>query len=459
MPTFEKESTFDAAPGELFAWHTRPGAFERLAPPWQRIRLLHREGTIRDGDTLEFEFKAGPIPIRWKACHEDYVEGKQFCDIQEKGPFREWRHRHIFEPAGGGCVMRDRIEYELPAMSAIVAGRKVADDLDRLFWYRHERLRRDLERHRAFPRDPLRIAVSGSSGTLGSALVPFLSTGGHTVFRLVREKPEAENEIEWNPSGGRLDPKALEGFDAVINLSGESIAEGRWTDEKKQRLRRSRIDTARLLAETMASLSRPPEVFLCASAVGYYDARDDEPKTEGAGKGDGFLPDLCEEWEAACGPAREAGIRTVNMRFGAVLTPAGGVLDKMLPVFRKGLGGPVGSGEQGFSWIGIDDVLGGILFLLGREDLDGPVNMTAPHPVSNGEFSRALGRVLHRPAFLRVPGFVIRGVFGEMGEEVLLEGPFVVPGKLQEKGFEFRESEIGGSLRWEMGIPGDEDAE
>jgi uncharacterized protein (TIGR01777 family) len=454
MSVFETELTLEFTPEELFAWHMRPAAFERLVPPWQDIRVIDRRGTIRDGDSVEFEFHVGPIPVRWRARHEGFIEGRRFCDVQERGPFAQWNHTHLFEPADGGCTLKEIVEYRLPldGIGLVFGGWKAGEELERLFWFRHERLRRDLERHRKYSTHPLRIVISGASGLLGSALVPFLLTGGHEVHRLVRREPGGENEISWDPGEGKLDPKAMEGFDVLINLSGENIASGRWTPARKKAILQSRTDSAGLLSETLARLSRPPEVFLCASAAGYYEMTDSDPKTDASGKGTGFLPEVCEQWEAACGPARKAGVRVVNFRLSAVLTPAGGLLEKMLPVFRKGLGGPVGSGDQGLSWISMDDVLGAILFLISHTDIEGPVNLTSPQPVSNEGFTRTLGRVLRRPTPFRVPSFVVRGVFGEMGEEIMLNGSYVIPDRLQRKGFEFLEPALESALRWEMGI-------
>jgi len=453
MPTHEKTSFYDAPPSDLFAWHLRPGAFERLGPPWQDLRIIERTGTVRDGDTVELEIKVGPVPVRWKARHEGFEEGRQFCDVQERGPFAEWTHTHRFEPSDGGCLMIDRVEYRLPSAGAVLFGRKVRDNLERLFAFRHERLRRDLQRHRVYSKHPMRVAVAGASGLVGTALSAFLSTGGHEVVRLVRNEPAGKDEIRWNPSAGRLDPASMEEFDAVICLSGVNIAEGRWTEKRRDSILESRKGTAGLLSRTMAELEQPPRVFLCASAVGYYDLESTGPQTEEDGKGDGFLADVCEEWEAACRPARNAGIRVVNMRFGPVLTPAGGVLAKTLPVFRMGLGGVLGSGEQGFSWIGLDDLLGAVLLLMTREDVEGPVNVTAPNPVTNAEFTHTLGHVLRRPALFWVPSTIVRGAFGDMGEEMLLKGSFVHPERLIDAGFTFLEPDLEGALRWEMGIP------
>lgn len=457
MQIFEKESTFEIPADELFAWHERPGAFERLAPPWRTIRVLERQGTIRDGDTLAVETRQGPFRIRWRALHQDFVEGKQFWDIQTKGPFAMWRHLHQFETHEEESILRDRIEYSLRGgpLGSLLAGGRVRRELERLFRFRHRRLRRDLLRHRKYAGERrLRIAITGASGLIGGSLAPFLASGGHEVHRLVRREPRAgENEIRWEPAQGFLPSDVMEGFDVVVHLAGENIASGRWTPERKRAILESRTQSTSLLSATLAGLEDPPNTLLCASAVGYYDQTAPEPRTEESGKGSGFLAEVAEAWEAATEPAQRAGIRVVNVRMGAVLSPVGGALGKMLLPFKMGFGGVLGDGRQGFSWIGIDDLLGVFLYLMFREELAGPVNATAPYPATNAEFTRTLGTVLKRPTWARIPAVVVRGLFGEMGEVMLLQGSSVVPAKLLENGFEFLEPRLEGALQWELGIP------
>lgn len=300
----------------------------------------------------------------------------------------------------------------------------------------------------------MKILVTGASGLIGSALVPFLSAGGHDVIRLVRSEPKAgEAAVRWDPEAGTIDAAGLDGLDAVVHLAGENVAEGRWTAEKKRRIRDSRVKGTRLLCEALAGLARPPRVLVSASAVGYYGDRGDELLTEESPPGSGFLAGVAREWEAAAEPARRAGIRVVHPRMGAVLTPAGGALAKMLPPFRAGLGGRVGSGRQYLSWIAIDDLLGAILHLLVTEVLQGPVNVVAPRPVTSSEFAATLGRVLGRPARLAMPAFAARLAFGEMADEVLLASARVTPERLVASGYRFRYPELEGALRHLLGKP------
>lgn len=299
---------------------------------------------------------------------------------------------------------------------------------------------------------PLQIVLSGASGLVGTALIPVLAAGGHTVRRLVRGAPRlSEGEIGWDPEGGRLQPADLEQIDAVIHLAGESIASGRWTEEKRKRIRNSRVESTRLLADTLARMNRPPKMFLCASAVGYYGDRENEVLTENAAPGQGFLADTCRQWEGAAEPARKSAVRVANLRFGVVLSPQGGALRQMLPLFRFGLGGRLGSGHQYWSWIGIDDCAAAIHHVLTHDDLAGPVNLTAPDPVTNRQFTAILAKVLRRPALVPAPTAALRLALGAMADELLLASARAVPDRLLKSGYEFRHADLELALRHLLG--------
>lgn len=286
----------------------------------------------------------------------------------------------------------------------------------------------------------MKILISGASGLIGSALVKSCTQAGHEMTRLVRTEPRpGQAELPWDPTAERLDPAGLEGFDAVVHLAGESIAGGRWTRRKKERIRDSRACGTRLLSRTLAQLSAPPAVFASASAIGYYGDRGDETLDEESPPGSGFLGEVCREWEAATQPAAEAGIRVVLLRTGLVLASQGSALAKMLPIFRWGLGGRLGSGRQYMSWITLDDVLGAIDHILQSNTLAGPVNLVAPQPVTNRQFTRTLGQVLHRPALLPAPAVALRAVLEEMANALLLGSARVVPRRLIDSGYEFRD--------------------
>jgi len=277
----------------------------------------------------------------------------------------------------------------------------------------------------------MRILVSGSHGLVGKALISSLRSDSHEIVRLVRGKPSGATEIEWHPNEARLDAAALEGIDAVVHLAGESIASGRWTDEKKRAIRDSRVKGTGLLSDALTRLSRPPSVFVSASAIGYYGNRGDELLTEKSESGDDFLANVCVEWENATIPAIEKGIRTVHARFGIILDAKEGALGKMLTPFRMGIGGRIGDGKQWMSWIDIDDVVSGLKFVI-ESSVAGPVNFVAPNPVTNAEFTKTLGRVLSKPTFFPVPAFGARLAFGEMGDALLLSSQRVKPGVLQD---------------------------
>jgi len=293
----------------------------------------------------------------------------------------------------------------------------------------------------------MKILISGSSGLVGQALSRSLATDGHTVIRLVRKASANQNEIEWRPESGAVDSSQLEALDAVVHLAGESIASGRWTDQKKQRIFDSRVKGTFALSKALALLNEPPKTFLCASAIGYYGDRKDEILSESSAPGNDFLATVCVQWEKATGPAVEKGIRTICTRFGIILDKKGGALAKMLPPFRMGIGGRVGDGKQWMSWIGLDDVVSALRFVLNKPDISGPVNFVAPNPVTNEAFTRALGRTLGKPSLIPIPAFGVRLAFGEMADALLLSSQRVDPVKLKEAEFEFRLTTIEEALR------------
>lgn len=451
MPLFSSTLELPVPAAEAFAWHERPGAFERLSPPWMPARVLERSGGIRDGGRVVLRAGFGPVSRTWTAVHRDYRAGERFVDEQVSGPFARWVHTHAFAPRGGGAsALVDSVDYELPFGPLGVLGRPYARrTLARLFRHRHAVTRSDLERHREAALPPLKLAVTGATGLIGRALVPFLATGGHTVLRLVR-RAAGPGEIAWDPMHRALDPEALDGLDAVIHLAGAPISE-RWTPARKAAIRASRVEGTRLIAEAIARAKSPPKVFLSGSAIGFYGVRGDEPLDESAAGGQGFVADVVREWEAASEPARRAGTRVVNLRTGVVLSPEGGALAKMLLPAKLGAGGPIAGGAQVMSWISLEDELGAILHALATPSLEGPVNLTAPGAVPQREFAKTLGRVLGRPAFAPLPAAVVKALFGEMGVELLVGGQRVVPKKLLDSGFVFRHPTLEAALRFELG--------
>ena len=292
----------------------------------------------------------------------------------------------------------------------------------------------------------MKFLISGSHGLVGSALAASLGGDGHEVFSLVRHAPKSTKEIEWHPNRDSLPAKDLEGMDVVVHLAGESIASGRWTDEKKQAIRDSRIKSTTLLAESLDKLNTPPATLINASAIGYYGDRGDEILNEESTPGNDFLARVCVAWEEATEAAERKNIRVVKARFGVILSTEGGALTKMLTPFRLGVGGKVGSGKQWMSWIALEDVIGGLRFVLDNRALSGPVNFVAPNPVTNAEFTKALGSALSRPTIFSVPAFGARLAFGEMADALLLASQRVKPEQLQQAGYEFKYSSIERAL-------------
>jgi uncharacterized protein (TIGR01777 family) len=457
---FEHKSVISAAAQTVFAWHESLGAFERLAPPWVDLSIAERTGDIKSG-TVTLIIRQGPLLFRWKLAHDpsQFIEGSQFRDFQIDGPFKSWSQIHKVEPIdAANCILIDQVEYELPelAPTKFLAESYFDSELLRLFRYRQRVIISDLEDIARYSGGmKMKILVSGSSGLIGSALIPRLTTAGHTVVRLVRSNSQRNGDegacLSWDPEAGKLDTASLEGFDAVIHLAGESIADGRWTSEKKQKLQQSRVGPTKLLAEKLAGLQKKPQVFIAASAIGFYGPRGDERLNESGSAGTSFLSKLCQEWETATKPAADAGIRVVNLRTGVVLSTKGGALKQMLLPFQLGAGGQIGDGKQYFSWITLDDECGAIIHALNTESLSGPVNLTAPKPVTNLQFTKALGAVLFRPTLIPIPNFGLRALFGEMADELLISGQNVVPEKLLESGYKFRDTEIEAALHHVLG--------
>jgi hypothetical protein len=294
----------------------------------------------------------------------------------------------------------------------------------------------------------MKVLVSGPTGLVGSALADYLTVGRTEIVHLTRSEPApGVPTVRWDPAAGRLDATELEGLDAVVHLAGDNIAHGRWTAQKKERIRASRVDGTRLLCEALASCQQRPKTLVCASAIGYYGSRGDEVCTESTTPGEDFLAEVAKAWEEATAPAAEAGVRVVNLRIGVVLSPSGGLLARLLLPFKLCLGGRVGSGRQYMSWISLEDLIGVIEHALERRELVGPVNAVAPGALTNRDFAKALGRALHRPAWMPLPAWVVRLVFSEMGTALMLSSTRVSATKLAETGYEFRHADIDTALQ------------
>ncbi len=455
MPRFERAHEVPQSPETVFAWHQHTGAFERLIPPWEDVRVLERQGGLDDGGTVVLGVRRGPVRLRWEAKHTAYEEGRLFRDEQVKGPFGKWIHTHRFSPgANGGCRIEDEVEWEAPLGPVGLPFKTLVEGtLGRLFAFRHERLANDLALHTRYHSNrPLTIAVTGSSGFLGRNLVQLLTSGGHKVVPVVRSRAAArDGAVYWNVERQEIDSAGLAGVDAVVHLAGEPLVAWRWTAEKKRAILRSRERGTGLIARTVADLSPRPRVLVCASAVGFYGSRGNEVLTEKSKAGRGFLAEVCQAWEAAADPARRTGVRVTHIRQGVALSPEGGVLERMLPAFKTGIAGRLGRGSQYLPWISLEDALGLMMHAIFTPTVRGPMNATAPLPVTNSTFTSTMGRVLARPTIIPVPALAVKALFGEMGRALLLGGQRAVPAKAEESGYSFFYPALEDALRFVLG--------
>lgn len=451
----ESTARIDHPFDDVLAWHRRPGALVRLSPPGLGSPEDPDAGGLEAGRRVTLQVGPPILPLRpaWHLVHARSEEGADsavFEDRQlgDRGPARLWHHRHTLAGRGGATDITDRIDVELTAPFTLLDG-EARSQIDRLLGFRTAQLRDDLAFHAARAERPrLRVAIAGSSGLIGTQLTALLRTGGHSVVRLVRREA-GPGEIRWDPSRGQLDPAALEGIDAVVNLAGTSIAT-RWTRSARRRILASRVDSATLLARTLAGMHDGPRVLVQASAIGIYGPqRPGELLTErDDADGEGFLADVCRRWEAASEPAARAGVRTVHLRTGIVLSDAGGSLLPQLPLFLLGAGGRLAPPAARISWITLDDMTRAYAHALQDDALDGPVNTVAPQTSTAQEFARTLGRVLHRPALLPVPAAGPALLLGRDGARELVRADQRVSGsRLRDSGLEVAYPELDGALR------------
>ena len=459
LSSFNFQTTLPYSSQAVFAWHTQPGAFERLNPPWRPVRITSSSGSIQVGAKVSIQLPLfGPISIPWDLSHTSYTPNQEFRDEQIRGPFKKWRHDHQFiAHDSASMTMLDTVQFQLPIYLKPLAP-IMMQELTRLFRFRHSILAHDLALHERWRDQPRKtIVIAGASGFVGSALSAFLSTAGHTVIRLVRRAPRDKYERSWNPASGQLDPDIFDGVDVVINLCGENIAERRWTKSRKEAIKESRVQTSSLLASTIASLASPPSVVIMASAIGYYGDTGEREVDEQAPPGSGFLADVGRAWESATIPLSKmnsnfTNSRLVTLRLGTVLNHRGGALAKMLPLFKLGLGGQLGAGSQFMSWIALEDLLGIFEHIIYTPEITGPVNAVAPKACTNREFTETLGSVLNRPTVIRAPQALLRIGLGEMATALLLSSNRVVPRKLMASGYDFIMPDLSTALKFELGL-------
>ncbi|ALE93417.1 hypothetical protein AOC05_15655 [Arthrobacter alpinus] len=495
MPTFSYTTALPFPRAEVFGWFTRPGALVRLTPSFFGKVLAEPSHGINPGSTAAIGVGApgglgmwlgaaagtvaGMLPqalaglrslrpeLRWDALHTELLPGEQFTDVMTNGPLTSWTHQHTFADGRvqGSTLMTDTVSYELPSVAAGHWARQQFEaELTRMFAFRERQLLGDLAFHAAHAEnggEPGTIAVTGASGLVGTQLCALLEGGGHTVVKLVRRAPRSGSEIFWDPAAGTLDAASLAGCDTVVHLAGHTIG-GRFTTQTKDAIYRSRVLGTRLLAEKLALLADDGRhrALVSGSAVGYYGASphgaagsrgNSQALLESDPAGTDFLAQVSSDWEAACRPAADAGLRVANIRTGIVLSAAGGVLQRLLPLYLAGVGGPLGR-EQWQSWIGIDDIAGIFAHAALTPAVEGPVNAVAPHPVTAEQFAHTLGAVLHRPARVKVPALGPTLLLGKQGAaELALASQRVSCAKVVASGYEFRHESLETALRHILG--------
>ena len=446
---------------EVFNYHTRHRAIDRLIPPWSFLRVIKRNNGLENGTTCILELRYGPLKSKWTAKHVGYLQDKVFQDEMIKGPLKTWKHTHSFTPIESkGCIMEDKIKYSLPyGLNRIDFFRnRLNKTLYQMFSYRHRILQNDLKLWGLQKENKgKRILISGSTGLIGSALIPLLETAGeHKISRLVRptskysESENSSNLRVWDPETGIVDPIDLEGFDTIIHLSGENIG-GRWSKIKKKRIHDSRVKTTEILCNTIKKLKKPPSTLLCASAIGYYGSRGEEVVTEETLAGNGFLANLCVDWEAQVKSVEAMGIRVLNARFGLILSPKGGILKLLTLASHLKVGIGFGNGSNVINWVSIEDVIGSILYSIGNTTIHGPINIVSPNPVKASDFYEIISKIQENQIFLKIGSGFMKLAIGDFTDTINESNGVIKPQKLQNSGYPFMNPGLEDTVRLLLG--------
>ncbi len=463
MTIFESTSEVPLGAETTFDWHARPGALTRLSPHWAQEIVEESYPPIAPGSVAQVKTSVpgtyGLVRRPFSSVHSEGPSRFSFVDELKKGPLSQWKHTHEFTSVAGGTKIDDHIEFSMAPQGFDVIDRGLTHYLEATFDARRKRMLMDIDFLESTNAPLLtrkkgkHILIAGGSGMIGRQVAALFSTAGHFVRLLVRETPKFEYEVHWNPDLGILNPRDLAWADAVVHLGGRPIAT-RFTKHAKDEIWSSRIDSTRLLVETMRGLpeAKRPSVFVCASAVGYYGAKADEPVDESGPTGEGFLAEVCQKWEEPAAGVEDAGIRRVSIRTGVVLSTLGGLLAAAVPLFLAGAGGRLGSGEQALAWISLDDVARSYVHAVLYDYVRGPVNAVAPELVTQAEFAEALAGHLRRPAWIPTPGFITEIMLGRDGaKELALADQRVVPEKLQETGYQFAHPTLSDCFDEELG--------
>ena len=465
---FESKLKVPVPVERLFSWHENPGAFERLTPPFDPVHVKKRKGSIDGG---EVHIKLPFVPLIWVAKHHSYKKNIQFMENQSSGPFvgplpfwnGSWHHKHLFEKDGvNSSILRDEINYDFPMnpFGSLFGEWYTRKRLEQMFAYRRNVTKNDLISQAKYRGAPLDIAITGGSGLIGSGLIPYLTTAGHSVESIVRGRPQ-KGELSWNPKKGTI--SSLEGKDAVIHLAGEPISKPiagmvpiPWTQWKRKEILESRVNGTKLIAEHLASLNKPPKVLVCASAIGYYGDSGDSKVSENSKNGNDYFSYVVKKWEAAAQSAIDAGIRVVFLRIAPVMSPLGGALQVLGTAAKLGVSPPVAGGKQWWSWISIDDMIGAIYHSIITDSLYGPVNVASPNPVRQKEWASTLAKVLwgklsFASSLVPVPGIALKTLLGEFGDVLALSSIRVDSSKLIDSGYEFRFENLNDCFRHLLG--------
>lgn len=452
---FQFRSLINRSPEEVFAWHLRDRMLERCIPPYEdeSVSILCCEGRPnRIGSKFAIRGKVlGFFSITLNFEYVDYSLNESFSVSAKHRLLEELKYKTVVTPQSAHTseiVDYFSFSHNFPSLFNPLINRTFYKRVYRILTYKHEMIDHDIGMFRKYPFEkPLKVLISGSHGLIGKNLAYFLEFAGHDVWNLSRNGSTKEKTVVWNPATGECDANHFEGFDVVVHLAGENIGKGRWTKRKKERVLKSRLEGTVSLVQILKGLEKPPKAFISASAIGFYGNRGNEVVDETSGPGKGlFISEVCEEWEKASKELKEKGVRVVHTRFGVVLSSAGGALKKMLTPFKWGLGGKLGSGHQYVSWVAIDDVIGSIYHVMLTPSVQGAVNVVAPNPVQNDTLTKKLSKRLNRWMGPPLPGFVIRLILGQKGEELLLTSTRVEPQRLTESGYHFHYPKLSSAL-------------
>lgn len=451
--TFIRKCHIEAPQKVLHDWHHAKSVFHRIQPPWESAKIVNKADSISNGLEEHIQIQMGPLKQLWIARYQNVIAGKQFCDLQVKGPFKYWLHEHKFhDNTDDSSTLEDNISYSPPlgSIGQFLAGGMVRKKLDMMFKYRHFVTKEDIKRHHLTKTENKKILITGGTGLVGSQLTPLLESIGHEVFLLTRN-PTAENHIKWSYKNQEIETEKLAEIDTVINLAGASISLP-WTSKNKKEIYESRVRGSQFLIKAISNHCPKLQTYLSASGSGIYPLNSSQKYDETGPAGNTFLGKMAQEWEATAKPLEKRGVRVAYFRIGVVMSSLGGALQKMLTPAKLCLTGPWGNGKQHMSWIAIDDLTDILCYAVNDENYQGPINTVAKESVTVNQFFKTLGHVLKRPQLFRVPAFALKALPGGMGREIFLGDNNVEPKVLNKLSYQYRHSSLESALRLQLGL-------